>query len=78
MMSYPKIVLDATNATSSGRSEYIALGETNQFATCIVHVLNPGNERNKLRPNPVPTIAYSTYWSRYEEPSLSARSCSSI
>jgi bifunctional polynucleotide phosphatase/kinase len=68
-MAYPKIVLDATNPTIAGRAEYIALGESYGFSICIIHLLNPGEQRNRLRPNPVPAVAQRMFWSRLEEPS---------
>jgi bifunctional polynucleotide phosphatase/kinase len=63
-----KVVFDATNPTMAGRMEYIALGESFGYPVAIVHLLNGGEGRNKLRERPVPKVAMSTYWSRYEEP----------
>ena len=60
LQQFPKVVLDATNGTINGRAAYIAIGESFQVSTCIVHVLNSGNERNTLRSNPVPKIAQTT------------------
>lgn len=64
------IVFDATNPTINGRQEYIQLGNNAGYSVAIVHLLNPGEARNKLRDKPVPAIALRTYWSRYEEPTL--------
>lgn len=64
------IVYDATNPTISGRHEYITLGREFHFPTCIIHILNPGDKRNKLRVNPVSDMAIRMYWSRYEEPTI--------
>jgi bifunctional polynucleotide phosphatase/kinase len=64
----PKVILDATNGTINGRAEYIAIGESFQVPVCIIHVLNSGNERNRLRINPVPKIAQNVYWSKFETP----------
>jgi bifunctional polynucleotide phosphatase/kinase len=65
----PKIVVDGTNGTRSGRHEYLSLAPN--YYKVIIHFLNSGEERNKLRPNPIPKIAYNMYWSRFEEPDIS-------
>lgn len=62
------VVIDATNPKSERRSEYISIAKSKNIPCYILHFLDAGEERNKLRPNPVPKVAYNSYWSHYEEP----------
>jgi len=62
------IIYDATNPRRERRLESINLGKKYNIKTIIIHILNPGEEHNKLREHPVPEIAYRKYWSDLENP----------
>ena len=62
------IVIDATNPTKAGRAEYITVAQAAGYIVDIIYVVRNGEEFNKLRAEPVPTIAYNMYFSKLEVP----------
>lgn len=62
------VAVDATNPSSDKRREYINLAVEYQVPTMILYFVGNGYERNKLRSNPVPNIAYSMYYKHLVEP----------
>lgn len=62
------VAVDATNPTIEKRAQYIDLAIEYQVPTMIIYFVGNGFDGNKLRPNPVPSIAYATYFKNLEEP----------
>lgn len=62
------VVVDATNPTVEGRKELIDIARQYQASVLIVYFVTDGHGRNKLRPSPVPNVAYNMYYSRLVEP----------
>lgn len=62
------VAVDATNPTSEKRKEYLLLAIQYQIPTMIIYFVGNGFGWNKLRPNPVPTIAYNNYFKNLIEP----------
>lgn len=62
------VAIDATNPTIEKRAQYIDLAIEYQVPTMIIYFVGNGFDGNKLRPNPVPSIAYATYFKNLEEP----------
>lgn len=71
MRSGQSVVVDATNPTQERRQEYYSLAQRYGYHIWVIWFLSPHSDvRNKLRPNPVPTIAIRTYWSKLEPPTV--------
>lgn len=64
------VAVDATNPSPDKRREYITLAAQYRVPTLILYFVRNGHEWNKLRPNPVPNIAYSMYYKNLVEPTL--------
>lgn len=62
------IVIDSTNPNREKRAEYLQLARASGYTTDIVFLTRSGEEYNKLRPEPVPRIAYSMYFKQLELP----------
>ena len=63
------IAVDATNPSLERRREYLDLAIQYKVPTMILYFVRNGYEWNKLRPNPVPNIAYNMYYKKLVEPS---------
>ena len=62
------VAVDATNPNIAKRKEYIDLAK--DIPVLIIYFVANGQDFNKLRANPVPSIAYNKYYSALEEPSF--------
>lgn len=62
------VAIDATNPTVEGRRQYINMAAEYQIPTLIIYFVSNGHERNKLRADPVPTVAYNVYYKNLVEP----------
>jgi DNA 3'-phosphatase len=62
------ICIDATNPGQDKRQEFYNLGALYGYNILVIYFIRDGKGWNKLRPNPVPTIAYSTYYKYLVEP----------
>lgn len=62
------LIYDATNGTRERRAKLLSLAKTFNIPTLIIHILNHGENRNKLRENNVPQIVYNKFWSTFENP----------
>ena len=65
------VAVDGTNPTVAKRREFIELAAKYRVPTMILYFVGNGYERNTLRPNKVPAIAYNVYFKNLEEPSIS-------
>jgi len=70
LASGKSVAVDATNPTPDKRNEYIVLAAQYRVPTLIVYFVRNGYEWNKLRPKPVPDIAYNIYFKNLVEPTL--------
>lgn len=61
------VAVDGTNPNK--RADFINLAIKYQVPTMILYFVSNGYDRNKLRSNPVPDIAYSIYFKNLIEPS---------
>ena len=68
LQSGRSVVIDATNPDPAKRRDFINMAIEYQVPTLIVYFVDNGYERNKLRPNPVPDIAYNMYYKNLVEP----------
>lgn len=68
LASGKSVAVDATNPGLDKRREYVMLAAQYQIPTLIIYFVSDGYGRNKLRPNPVPTIAYNIYFKNLVEP----------
>ena len=68
LASGKSVAVDATNPSVDKRREYIMLAVEYQIPTMIVYFVGNGYEGNKLRPHPVPDIAYNMYYKNLVEP----------
>ena len=68
MINGYNIVIDATNPQQSKRQEYYNLAKTYSYNVTVLYFVQNGTDWNKLRPKPVPDIAYSVYFKNLEEP----------
>lgn len=62
------VAVDATNPSPDKRREYINLAAQYQVPTLILYFVRNGYEWNKLRPEPVPNVAYNMYYKNLVEP----------
>lgn len=62
------VAVDATNPSPDKRREYLTIAAQYGIPTMILYFVRNGYEWNKLRPNPVPTIAYNMYYKNLVEP----------
>jgi len=67
-----KLIYDATNGKRERRIELLNMSWNLGIPTLIIHILNPGDNRNKLRDKKVPAIAYNTFWSSFDNPDPSS------
>lgn len=63
------VAVDGTNPSVEKRRELLDLAVQYHVPTMILYFVTDGHGRNKLRTNPVPTIAYSMYYKNLVEPS---------
>lgn len=63
------VAVDATNPDPAKRRDYTMLAIQYQVPTIILYFVANGYDRNKLRPHPVPDIAYNMYFKNLVEPS---------
>lgn len=68
LVSGKSVAIDATNPSVEKRREFINLAIKYQVPTMILYFVNDGHGRNKLRPNPVPNVAYNVYYKNLVEP----------
>lgn len=69
LASGKSVAVDGTNPSVERRRELLDLAVQYRVPTMIIYFVNDGHGRNKLRTNPVPTIAYSMYYKNLVEPS---------
>lgn len=62
------VCLDATNPGQDRRQEFYDIAQQYGYNVVLIYITRDGRGYNKLRPNPVPKIAYSTYYSNLVEP----------
>lgn len=62
------ICIDATNPGQDRRQEFYNLALKYQYDVIVIYFVRNGKGWNKLRPNPVPSIAYNTYFKNLIEP----------
>lgn len=62
------ICIDATNPGQNRRQEFYDIAARNGYNIVVIHFVRDGRGWNKLRPKPVPTIAYSMYYKYLVEP----------
>lgn len=62
------IVIDATNPSQNNRQEFYDLATQYGYNIIVIYFVRDGKEYNKLRPKPVPTIAYNMYFKNLVEP----------
>lgn len=62
------VVVDATNPDPQKRNKYIQLAKDRGIVPRILYLVSNGHQRNNLRSNPVPTIAYNVYYKNLVEP----------
>lgn len=62
------VAIDETNPSIAGRREFYDLAKKYGCNVHVYYLVRNGDGWNKLRPDPVPTIAYNMYYSRLEEP----------
>lgn len=62
------VAVDATNPSLEKRQVLLNLAIQYRVPTMILYFVSDGHGRNKLRTNPVPTIAYSMYYKNLIEP----------
>jgi len=62
------VAIDATNPDPIKRKDFIDMAIEYQIPTIILYFVGNGYNINKLRPNPVPTIAYNVYFKNLIEP----------
>ena len=62
------ICIDATNPGQDRRQEFYNLAVKYGYEVIVIYFVRDGKGWNKIRPNPVPTIAYSTYFKNLVEP----------
>ena len=63
------VAIDETNPTKAGRREFLDLARRYGYTVSILYLVRNGVEWNKLRPKPVPDVAYNIYFKNLEEPS---------
>ena len=68
LQSGKSVAIDATNPDPTKRRDFINMAIEYQVPTLILYFVDNGYERNKLRPNPVPDIAYNMYYKHLIEP----------
>lgn len=68
LTSKQSVAVDATNPGHNKRLEYLTLASQYKVPTMILYFVSNGQGWNKLRANPVPTIAYSMYYKNLIEP----------
>lgn len=68
LSSGKSVAVDATNPNPDKRREYIILAAQYQVPTLVIYFVRNGYGWNKLRPHPVPDIAYSMYYKNLTEP----------
>jgi DNA 3'-phosphatase len=69
LASPPELVIfDATNGTKAKRAKWIGWAKSNGLTWCIVWFIRDGRPWNKLRPKPIPEIAYNVYSKNFETP----------
>ena len=68
LSSGQSVAVDATNPNSEKRRKYIMLAVKYQVPTLIIYLVSDGLGWNKLRTNPVPTVAYNMYFKNLVEP----------
>jgi bifunctional polynucleotide phosphatase/kinase len=62
------VAVDATNPNPDKRREYVMIASQYQIPTLIIYFVRNGYGWNKLRPHPVPDIAYNMYYKNLVEP----------
>ena len=62
------VCIDCTNPGQNRRQEFYDLAARNSYNIVVIHFVKDGRGWNKLRPKPVPTIAYSMYYKYLVEP----------
>ncbi|CAH6419417.1 3 phosphatase [uncultured virus] len=68
IMAGQSVAIDATNPDPNKRRSYIELAAQLKIPVLIIYFIGNGYEGNKLRPNPVPNIAYNVYFKNLVEP----------
>lgn len=68
LLSGKSVAIDATNPDPDSRKLYINIAAELRIPVLILYFVNNGYEGNKLRPNPVPTVAYNIYYKHLVEP----------
>ncbi|GAF79379.1 unnamed protein product, partial [marine sediment metagenome] len=56
------VCIDSTNPGQNRREEFYKLANKNGYNIVVIYFARDGRGFNKLRPKPVPTIAYSMYY----------------
>jgi len=69
LSSGKSVAVDATNPSLDKRREYLNIAIQYQIPTMILYFVTNGYQLNKLRPDPVPNVAYSMYYKNLIEPS---------
>ena len=62
------VAIDCTNPGLSRREEFYSIGSKYNYNLVTIFFEGDGRQRNKLRPDPVPTIGYSMYYKYLVEP----------
>ncbi len=62
------VCIDATNPGQDKRQEFYNLAALHGYNIVVIYFVRDGKGWNKLRSNPVPTIAYITYYKYLVEP----------
>ena len=68
MQKGQNVCIDATNPGQNRRQEFYNLAAKHGYNIVVIHFVRDGRGWNKLRPKPVPTIAYSMYYKYLTEP----------
>jgi bifunctional polynucleotide phosphatase/kinase len=64
------IVIDSTNPSLEGREEYYKLAKDYNYTIKVLYFVKNGTGFNKLRPKPVPTIAYHIFYKKLDPPTV--------
>ncbi len=70
MQKGQNVCIDATNPGQNRRQEFYDLAAKHGYNVVVIHFVRDGRGWNKLRPKPVPTIAYSMYYKYLVEPTV--------
>lgn len=64
------IVIDSTNPSQESRDEYYRIASEHGYSIKVLYFVRNGTGYNKLRPKPVPTIAYHIFYKKLEVPTV--------